>query len=67
MIIPPKLKVGDKVSIISIARKISLQELKPAITILESWGLEVTLGKNILRSETAAIATTTIVSYHLIF
>ena len=47
MIIPPKLKVGDKIGIISTARKISLQELKPAITILESWGLEVILGKNI--------------------
>ena len=51
MIIPPKLKVGDKIGIISTARKISLQELTPAITILESWGLGVTLGKNIFKKD----------------
>ena len=51
MIIPPKLKVGDKIGIISTARKISLQEMTPAITILESWGLEVTLGKNIFKKD----------------
>ena len=51
MIIPLKLKVGDKIGIISTARKISLQELKPAITILESWGLEVILGKNIFEKD----------------
>ena len=49
MIIPPKLKVGDKISIISTARKISLQEITPAINILESWGLEVILAKNIFK------------------
>ncbi|MEC8852909.1 MAG: LD-carboxypeptidase [Bacteroidota bacterium] len=51
MIIPSKLKVGDKIGIISTARKISLQELTPAITILESWGLEVILGKNIFEKD----------------
>ena len=51
MIIPPKLKVGGKIGIISTARKISLQELTPAITILESWGLEVVLGKNIFEED----------------
>ena len=51
MIIPPKLKVGDKIGIISTARKISLQELNSAITILGSWGLEVTLGKNIFKKD----------------
>ena len=51
MIIPPKLKVGGKIGIISTARNISLQELTPAITILESWGLEVVLGKNIFEED----------------
>ena len=51
MIIPLKLKVGDKIGIISTARKISLQELNSAITILGSWGLEVTLGKNIFKKD----------------
>ena len=48
MIIPKKLTKGDKIGIISTARKISLEELKPAIHILESWGLEVVLGTNLL-------------------
>jgi len=51
MIIPPKLKIGDKIGIISTARKISLEELKPAIHILESWGLEVVLGTNLLEED----------------
>ena len=50
MIIPQKLKKGDKIGIISTARRISFKELNPAIQILESWGLEVSLGKNIFKS-----------------
>ena len=45
MIIPDKINIGDKIGIISTARKISLEELNPAIEILESWGLKVVLGK----------------------
>ncbi len=45
MIIPPKLKFGDKIGFISTARKICLEELNPAIRIMHSWGLEVVLGK----------------------
>ena len=44
MIIPNKIKIGDKIGIIATARKISLEELNPAIEILQSWGLEVVLG-----------------------
>jgi len=51
MIIPKKLKKGDKIGIISTARKISLKELNPAILILESWGLEIMLGKNLFKIE----------------
>lgn len=51
MIIPSKLNVGDKIGIISTARKISLQELSPAITILESWGLKVILGKYLFEAD----------------
>ena len=47
MIIPEKLKIGDKIGIVSTARKISLEELKAAILILESWGLEIVLGQNL--------------------
>jgi len=51
MIIPKKLTKGDKIGIISTARKISLEELKPAIHILESWGLKVVLGTNLLEAD----------------
>ena len=44
MRIPHKINIGDKIGIISTARKISLIELNPAVTILESWGLEVVFG-----------------------
>jgi len=47
MIIPEKLKIGDKIGIISTARKISLEELKASILILESWGVEIVLGQNL--------------------
>ena len=45
--IPPYLKKGDKVSIVCTARKFSVQEAQPSIQMLESWGLEVVLGKTI--------------------
>ena len=51
MIIPQKLKVGDKIGLISTARKISLEELNPAILTLESWGLKVVLGANLFSAD----------------
>ncbi|MDC0249380.1 LD-carboxypeptidase [Flavobacteriales bacterium] len=48
MIIPEKLKSRNNIGIISTARKISLEELNPAIKMLESWGLKVVLGSNLL-------------------
>lgn len=47
MIIPPYLKKGDEVILIATARKISSDELDPAISILKSHGLNVILGKHI--------------------
>lgn len=44
---PNYLQKGDSVAIISTARKISLDEIKPAIELLESWGLKVVVGKTI--------------------
>ena len=41
------LQTGDKIAIISTARKVSFAEMEPAIAILKSWGLEVILGKTI--------------------
>ncbi len=41
---PKYLQQGDKVAIISTARKISEEEVQPAVDKLESWGLEVVKG-----------------------
>ncbi len=47
MVTPPFLKAGDTVAIIATARKISLVELQPAITLLQNNGLIVELGTNL--------------------
>lgn len=47
MITPNRLQKGDTVAIISTARKISKEELQPALQLLESWGLKAILGKTI--------------------
>jgi muramoyltetrapeptide carboxypeptidase len=44
---PVYLKKGDKISILSTARKISSAEIAMAIELAESWGLEVVIGKTI--------------------
>jgi muramoyltetrapeptide carboxypeptidase len=41
------LRQGDKIAILSTARKVSLQELEAAIRTFERWGLEVVLGQTI--------------------
>ena len=51
MIRPDKINVGDKIGIISTARKISSKELNTAIKKLQDWGLEVVLGENLLAQE----------------
>ena len=47
MIIPPFLKAGDTVALVCTARKFSLEDAKPAINLLESWGLNVKIGATI--------------------
>jgi len=51
MIVPEYLKRGDTVAIVATARKIDAATLQPAITLLESWGLHVVLGKSIGKEE----------------
>lgn len=48
---PSFLKKGDKIGIIACARKISLTEIQPAIDILNAWGLEVVLSKNLFKTD----------------
>lgn len=44
---PPALQAGQRVALVSPARKISAAELAPAIATLEDWGLDVVLGESI--------------------
>jgi len=47
MLNPKFVKKGDKIGIVSTARKIDLKEIQDAIHFLESWGLQPVLGKTI--------------------
>jgi len=47
MIQPPTLQQGDTVAIISTARKITREDIQPAIDLLEQWGLNAVVGKTI--------------------
>lgn len=47
MITPPYLKKGDTVAIVATARKNIEDNLKPAISWLKNWGLEVVIGSTI--------------------
>lgn len=49
-ITPPCLQKGDKVGIIAPAKKVTPEEMAHAIYILESWGLEVILSKNLYKA-----------------
>ncbi|HNS17660.1 MAG TPA: LD-carboxypeptidase [Bacteroidales bacterium] len=47
MIGPPCLKKGDRVAIVAPARKVSAEDLDPAIRMLEAWGLSVVTGQRV--------------------
>lgn len=46
-VIPPYLKKGDTIGITSPAGYITLEEIKPAIQVLETWGYRVKIGDTI--------------------
>jgi len=50
MISPSYLKKGDTIAIIATARKVSKEEIQPAIAFFESYGISVLLGKNVFES-----------------
>lgn len=58
MIIPDYLKSGNTVIIIATARKISQEEIQPAITLLKSYGLSVLLGPNLFAIDNQFAGTT---------
>ena len=47
MVVPPYLKAGDKIAITCPAGWISLEEIQPAISQIESWGLVVRVGMTV--------------------
>ena len=51
MIRPPKLKTGEKIGIISTARKITAEELAPCMEILRKWGLIPIPGPNLFAED----------------
>lgn len=55
---PSNLKEGDKVVIISTARKISEAEIEPAVKVLKGWGLEVVFGANLFKESDQFSGTT---------
>lgn len=48
---PQNLSKGDKIGIAAPARKISIEELKPAIELLKNWGLEPVFASNLFYSD----------------
>ena len=50
MITPPYLKKGDRIAIVSPARKITAAEVEPAIRMFRAWGLEVVEGEHLYAS-----------------
>ena len=51
MKLPEKLVQGDKIAIISSARKVVMEEIQFAIETVTSWGFEVVLGKNLFAQQ----------------
>ncbi len=51
MITPPPLVAGDKIGIVAPARKVSAEEMQPAINQLQSWGFEVVKGMYLYEEE----------------
>lgn len=48
---PPYLKAGDTIAITATARKVSLEELQPAINLFTGWGVQVKLAEGIFETE----------------
>jgi muramoyltetrapeptide carboxypeptidase len=44
---PPSLQPGDKIAIVAFAKKITFEEISPAVKVFKSWGLEVVIGETI--------------------
>lgn len=48
---PDILKPGDKIGIVATAKKVSFEEIRPAMDVFQSWDLQVVPGKHLFDSE----------------
>ena len=48
---PPSLKSGDKIGITAPARKVSPEDLKAAISIINDYGYEVVISEDVFASD----------------
>ncbi|MCB9361409.1 MAG: LD-carboxypeptidase [Flavobacteriales bacterium] len=55
---PSNLKQGDKVALVSTARKLTMEELQLGVDKIKSWGLEPVLGKNLFAVDNQFAGTT---------
>ena len=51
MRIPPYLRYGDEVAIVSPSFSVDPKKIEDAVKVLESWGLKVRLGEHVFGSE----------------
>jgi muramoyltetrapeptide carboxypeptidase len=58
MIIPPSIKSGDRIGIIAPGRKVTREQLEPAIQIIQAWGLGVNLSANLFSQRHSYLAGT---------
>lgn len=47
LVIPPRLKIGDKVTVVATARAVDYESIEAGIKILIGWGLKVVPGKSL--------------------
>jgi len=56
MVTPDFLKAGDKIGIVSPAKKVSLLDIEPSLKVFERWGLDVILSPNLFSSDHSYLA-----------
>lgn len=56
MILPPRLKDGDKIGIVAPSRRISPAQIDPALVVLTSWGLTPSVGNYLFSSSHSYLA-----------
>lgn len=58
MIKPPLLTLGNTIGIVAPARKVQPEQVRTAINVFESWGLQVRLGRNLFSDKHPYLAGT---------